>query len=180
MDTQNFALRHLGPNEKELDQMLHMIQAESLDELVAQTVPDAIRIQKPLSLPEAMSEHGFSKHIAALGKQNSVFTSFIGLGYHEAILPGVIQRNILENPGWYTAYTPYQAEIAQGRMEALLNFQTMIVGLTGMELANASLLDESTAAAEAMSLLFGQRTRVQKKQQTNCFFVDENTLPQTK
>ena len=180
MDTQNFALRHLGPNEKELDQMLHMIQAESLDELVAQTVPDAIRIQKPLSLPEAMSEHGFSKHIAALGKQNSVFTSFIGLGYHEAILPGVIQRNILENPGWYTAYTPYQAEIAQGRMEALLNFQTTIVELTGMELANASLLDESTAAAEAMSLLFGQRTRVQKKQQTNCFFVDENTLPQTK
>ena len=160
--------------------MLSLIEASSLEELVTQTVPEAIRLHAPMSLPEAMSEHSFSKHIAALGKHNKVFTSFIGLGYHEAILPGVIQRNILENPGWYTAYTPYQAEIAQGRMEALLNFQTMIVELTGMELANASLLDESTAAAEAMSLLFGQRTRTQKKEHAKLFFVDENTLPQTK
>ena len=180
MDTQNFALRHLGPNKKELDEMLSLIKASSLEELVAQTVPEAIRLNAPMSLPEPMSEHCFSKHITDLGKQNKVFTSFIGLGYHEAILPGVIQRNILENPGWYTAYTPYQAEIAQGRMEALLNFQTMIVGLTGMELANASLLDEATAAAEAMSLLFGQRTRSQKKDNAKLFFVDENTLPQTK
>ena len=160
--------------------MLSLIKASSLEELVTHTVPEAIRLHAPMSLPEAMSEHSFSKHIAALGKHNKVFTSFIGLGYHEAILPGVIQRNILENPGWYTAYTPYQAEIAQGRMEALLNFQTMIVELTGMELANASLLDESTAAAEAMSLLFGQRTRTQKKEHAKLFFVDENTLPQTK
>ena len=160
--------------------MLSLIEASSLEELVTQTVPEAIRLHAPMSLPEAMSEHSFSKHIAALGKHNKVFTSFIGLGYHEAILPGVIQRNILENPGWYTAYTPYQAEIAQGRMEALLNFQTMVVELTGMELANASLLDESTAAAEAMSLLFGQRTRTQKKELTKLFFVDENTLSQTK
>lgn len=180
MDTQNFALRHLGPNKKELDEMLSLVKASSLEELVAQTVPEAIRLNAPMSLPEPMSEHCFSKHITALGKQNKVFTSFIGLGYHEAILPGVIQRNILENPGWYTAYTPYQAEIAQGRMEALLNFQTMIVGLTGMELANASLLDEATAAAEGMSLLFGQRTRAQKKDNAKLFFVDENTLPQTK
>jgi glycine dehydrogenase len=180
MDTQNFALRHLGPNKKELDEMLSVVKASSLEELVTQTVPEAIRLNAPMSLPEPMSEHCFSKHITALGKQNKVFTSFIGLGYHEAILPGVIQRNILENPGWYTAYTPYQAEIAQGRMEALLNFQTMIVGLTGMELANASLLDEATAAAEAMSLLFGQRTRAQKKDNAKLFFVDENTLPQTK
>ena len=180
MDTQNFTIRHLGPNEKELDKMLSLIEASSLEELVTQTVPEAIRLHAPMSLPEAMSEHSFSKHIAALGKHNKVFTSFIGLGYHEAILPGVIQRNILENPGWYTAYTPYQAEIAQGRMEALLNFQTMVVELTGMELANASLLDESTAAAEAMSLLFGQRTRTQKKELAKLFFVDENTLSQTK
>ena len=180
MDTQNFALRHLGPNKKELDEMLSLTKASSLEELVAQTVPEAIRLNAPMSLPVPMSEHCFSKHITDLGKQNKVFTSFIGLGYHEAILPGVIQRNILENPGWYTAYTPYQAEIAQGRMEALLNFQTMIVGLTGMELANASLLDEATAAAEAMSLLFGQRTRAQKKYKAKLFFVDENTLPQTK
>ena len=180
MNTQGFVFRHVGPNEDEIALMLAEINATSVDALVAQTVPDSIRLKKPISLPAAISEHAFSKHISALGKQNSVFSSLIGLGYHEAILPGVIQRNILENPGWYTAYTPYQAEIAQGRMEALLNFQTMVTDLTGMELANASLLDESTAAAEAMSLLFGQRTRPQKKTNASLFFVDENTLPQTK
>ncbi|MDA0779548.1 MAG: aminomethyl-transferring glycine dehydrogenase [Bacteroidetes bacterium] len=180
MNTQGFVFRHVGPNENEEALMLSEINASSVDELVAQTLPEAIRLKQPISLPAAISEHAFSKHISALGKRNKVFSSFIGLGYHEAILPGVIQRNILENPGWYTAYTPYQAEIAQGRMEALLNFQTMVTDLTGMELANASLLDESTAAAEAMSLLFGQRTRAQKKSNTSLFFVDENTLPQTK
>jgi len=180
MDTQNFSLRHIGPNTTEVDEMLSTIKASSLDELIAQTVPEPIRLKKPITLPDAMSEHAFSKHINALGKENKVFTSFIGLGYHEAILPGVIQRNILENPGWYTAYTPYQAEIAQGRMEALLNFQTVVSDLTGMELANASLLDEATAAAEAMGLLYGQRTKEQKKNDAKLFFVDENTLPQTK
>ena len=180
MDTQKFSLRHIGPNAKDVTEMLSEISASSIDELVEQTVPKSIRLKQPIELPAAISEHAFLKHISALGKQNSVFSSFIGLGYHEAIMPGVIQRNILENPGWYTAYTPYQAEIAQGRMEALLNFQTMVTDLTGMELANASLLDESTAAAEAMSLLFGQRTRSQKKNNVSLFFVDENTLPQTK
>lgn len=180
MNTQNFTLRHVGPNEEQEKEMLATIKADSVNELVSQTVPEAIRLKKALSLPAAIGEHEFTKHITALGKKNSVFTSFIGLGYHEAILPGVIQRNILENPGWYTAYTPYQAEIAQGRMEALLNFQTMVTDLTAMEIANASLLDESTAAAEAMSLLFGQRTREQKKNAANRFFVDKNTLPQTK
>lgn len=180
MDTQKFSLRHIGPNAQEVEEMLSTLKAASVDELIAQTVPESIRLTKSFSLPDAVSEHHFSKHIAALGKQNEVFSSFIGLGYHEAILPGVIQRNILENPGWYTAYTPYQAEIAQGRMEALLNFQTMVTDLTGMELANASLLDEATAAAEAMSLLYGQRTREQKKHNASKFFVDENTLPQTK
>lgn len=180
MNTQNFSLRHIGPNAQEVEEMLSTLKAASVDELIAQTVPESIRLTKSFSLPDAVSEHHFSKHIAALGKQNEVFSSFIGLGYHEAILPGVIQRNILENPGWYTAYTPYQAEIAQGRMEALLNFQTMVTDLTGMELANASLLDEATAAAEAMSLLYGQRSREQKKRNASKFFIDENTLPQTK
>ena len=180
METQGFSARHIGPNAKEVADMLSTINADSVEDLVTQTVPEAIRLKQSISLPAAMNEHAFSKHISTLGKRNKVFSSFIGLGYHEAILPGVIQRNILENPGWYTAYTPYQAEIAQGRMEALLNFQTMVTDLTGMELANASLLDESTAAAEAMSLLFGQRSRMQKKNNASLFFVDENTLPQTK
>ena len=180
MDTQRFVFRHIGPSKHDIEEMLRTIDAPSLEALVEQTVPAPIRLSEPLSLPKAMSEHTFMKHIASLGKENMVFSSFIGMGYNEAILPGVIQRNILENPGWYTAYTPYQAEIAQGRMEALLNFQTMVAELTGMELANASLLDEATAAAEAMSMLFGQRTQDQKKRQATLFFVDEDTLPQTK
>lgn len=126
-----------------------------------------------------MTEHEYNIHIHELSKKNKVYKTYIGLGYHPTILPAVIQRNILENPGWYTAYTPYQAEIAQGRLEALLNFQTMVTDLTGMEIANASLLDESTAAAEAMSLLFAVRERDQKKQGINKFFVSENILPQT-
>jgi glycine dehydrogenase len=180
MDSKNFSYRHLGPRPSEKNKMLETINADSLNELVAQTVPESIRLQSPMKLPNAISEYAFSKHISKLGKKNKVFNSFIGLGYNESILPGVIQRNILENPGWYTAYTPYQAEIAQGRMEALLNFQTMVVELTGMELANASLLDEATAAAEAMNLLFGQRSRQQKKEEVNLFFIDNNVLPQTK
>ncbi|AZJ31113.1 glycine dehydrogenase [Tenacibaculum mesophilum] len=179
MNTNSFQLRHIGPRVKDQDQMLQTIGIENLDQLIYETIPDDIRLQKELDLAPAMSEYEYLNHINELGAKNKVFKSYIGLGYHEAILPSVIQRNILENPGWYTAYTPYQAEIAQGRLEALLNYQTMICDLTGMELANASLLDESTAAAEAMALLFDVRERAQKKASVNKFFVSEEILPQT-
>ena len=174
-----FLGRHLGPNEGEIKKMLEKIGVSSLEQLLQETIPESIRLKKPLDLPKGISEYAFSKHIHALGKENRIFTTYIGLGYHQAVTPAVIQRNILENPGWYTAYTPYQAEIAQGRLEALFNFQTMVCDLTGMELANASLLDESTAAAEAMTMLFGARTKEQKKNKAYQFFVDENVLPQT-
>ncbi|CAM1360380.1 Glycine dehydrogenase (decarboxylating) [Tenacibaculum sediminilitoris] len=179
MNTNSFQLRHIGPRVKDQDQMLQTIGIENLDQLIYETIPDDIRLQKELDLAPAMSEYEYLNHINELGAKNKVFKSYIGLGYHEAIIPSVIQRNILENPGWYTAYTPYQAEIAQGRLEALLNYQTMICDLTGMELANASLLDESTAAAEAMALLFDVRERAQKKENVNKFFVSEEVLPQT-
>src|SRR6056300_2055031 len=179
MRTDMFLNRHLGPNEDEVEKMLQKIDAASLTQLLDETIPESIRLQKPLDLPKGISEYEFSKHINKLGKENKIFNTYIGLGYHQCIVPAVIQRNILENPGWYTAYTPYQAEIAQGRLEALFNYQTVVTDLTGMELANASLLDESTAAAEAMSLLFAVRTREQKKNEAHHFFVDENILPQT-
>jgi len=174
-----FAARHIGPRPSEITEMLRAIGAESIDQLMDETIPDNIRLRESMNLPPAMSEQEFMEHIESLGRENSIFKSYIGMGYHGTILPGVIQRNILENPGWYTAYTPYQAEIAQGRLEALLNFQTMVMELTGMDLANASLLDESTAAAEAMSMLFASRTRDQKKNDAVKFFVDEQALPQT-
>ncbi|GLB48799.1 aminomethyl-transferring glycine dehydrogenase [Neptunitalea lumnitzerae] len=179
MRTDSFALRHIGPNENELNQMLTTIGVDNLDQLIYETIPDDIKLNAPLDLPEAMSEQAYLNHLHSIAKKNQIFRSFIGLGYHESITPSVIKRNILENPGWYTAYTPYQAEIAQGRLEALLNFQTMITDLTGMELANASLLDESTAAAEAMTMLFEVRSRAQKKENVNKFFVSEEILPQT-
>ena len=179
MKTDSFALRHIGPNENELQHMLKTIGAESLNQLILETIPEDIRLKKPLNLAPAMTEYEFSNHIAELGNKNKVFKTYIGLGYNQAIVPAVIQRNIFENPGWYTAYTPYQAEIAQGRLEAILNFQTMVIELTGMEIANASLLDEGTAAAEAMALLFDVRTRDQKKNNTCKFFVSEEILPQT-
>jgi len=179
MKTDSFKLRHIGPFKKDLNNMLQTIQADSIDQLIYETVPDDILLKKPLNLDIAMSEQQYSAHIQKLSSKNRVFKTYIGLGYHEACLPAVIQRNILENPGWYTAYTPYQAEIAQGRLEALLNYQTMICDLTGMELANASLLDESTAAAEAMTMLFAVRSRTQKKNNVNKFFVSEEILPQT-
>lgn len=179
MDTTSFALRHIGPDSQEQKEMLNTIGVDSLDQLIYETLPDGIKLKKPLHLDEPMSEHEYLVHIQKLSKKNKVYKTYIGLGYHPTILPAVIQRNILENPGWYTAYTPYQAEIAQGRLEALLNFQTMITDLTGMEIANASLLDESTAAAEAMSMLFAVRDRAQKKAGINKFFVSENILPQT-
>ncbi|GAA4887800.1 aminomethyl-transferring glycine dehydrogenase [Flaviramulus aquimarinus] len=179
MNTNAFALRHIGPREDDQKLMLKTIGADSLDQLIYETIPDDIRLKNGLNLDDPMTEHEYLLHIHELSKKNKAYKTYIGLGYHPTILPAVIQRNILENPGWYTAYTPYQAEIAQGRLEALLNFQTMVIDLTGMEIANASLLDESTAAAEAMSLLFAVRERAQKKAGINKFFVSENILPQT-
>ncbi|MEM0575408.1 aminomethyl-transferring glycine dehydrogenase [Flavobacterium polysaccharolyticum] len=179
MRTDAFALRHIGPRENDLQHMLKTIGVDSIERLVYETLPDDIRLKAPLQLDPAMTEYEFANHIQELGNKNKVFQSYIGLGYHQAIVPAVIQRNIFENPGWYTAYTPYQAEIAQGRLEAILNFQTMVIELTGMEIANASLLDEGTAAAEAMALLFDVRTRDQKKNNTNKFFISEEILPQT-
>ncbi len=179
MQTNSFALRHIGPRENDIKSMLKTIGVDTLDELITQTIPDDIRLENELNLDKEISEYEYLQHINELGAKNKVFKSYIGLGYHEAIVPSVIQRNILENPGWYTAYTPYQAEIAQGRLEALLNYQTMVCDLTGMELANASLLDEGTAAAEAMALLFDVRERPLKKAGANKFFVSEEILPQT-
>ena len=179
MNTNAFALRHIGPREDDQKLMLETLGLEALDQLIYETIPDDIRLKKDLDLDEPMTEHEYLLHVHELSKKNKVYKTYIGLGYHPTILPAVIQRNILENPGWYTAYTPYQAEIAQGRLEALLNYQTMVIDLTGMEIANASLLDESTAAAEAMSLLFAVRERDQKKAGVNKFFVSENILPQT-
>jgi glycine dehydrogenase len=179
MDTTSFALRHIGPNLDEQKGMLNTIGVDSIDQLVSETIPTGIRLKKDLDLDPAMSEQEYLSHIRKLSQLNKIYKSYIGLGYHPSNLPAVIQRNILENPGWYTAYTPYQAEIAQGRLEALLNFQTMVIDLTGMEIANASLLDEGTAAAEAMSLLFAVRERAQKKAGVNKFFVSDLVLPQT-
>ena len=174
-----FASRHIGIREENLPEMLRTIGVESIKDLINQTIPDDIRLSSALELDDPMSEHAFLTHIHQLSSKNKVFKSYIGLGYHESLTPSVIQRNILENPGWYTAYTPYQAEIAQGRLEALLNFQTMVCDLTGMELANASLLDESTAAAEAMTMLYDIRSREQKRDNVLKFFVSEEVLPQT-
>ncbi|WP_415060897.1 aminomethyl-transferring glycine dehydrogenase [Flavobacterium sp.] len=179
MKTDAFALRHLGPRESDLNYMFKTIGVENFEQLIYETIPDDIRLKKDLDLEPALTEYEYLNHIQELGKKNKVFKTYIGLGYHPTIVPAVIQRNIFENPGWYTAYTPYQAEIAQGRLEAILNFQTTVIELTGMEIANASLLDEGTAAAEAMALLLDVRTRDQKKNNVNKFFVSEEILPQT-
>jgi len=179
MRTDAFALRHIGPSENDLQHMFKTIGVDSLEQLIYETVPDNILLKNPLNLDAPLSEYEYLNHIQELGKKNKVFKSYIGLGYHPTVIPAVIQRNIFENPGWYTAYTPYQAEIAQGRLEAILNFQTTVIELSGMEIANASLLDESTAAAEAMALLFDVRTRDQKKNNVCKFFVSEEILPQT-
>jgi len=179
MKTDSFVLRHNGPRDKEVLEMIKTIGVSSIDELIDKTIPSDIRLKNNLNLPKAMSEYEYMSHIQMLAGKNKLFKNYIGLGYHPTILPGVIQRNILENPGWYTAYTPYQAEIAQGRLEALLNYQTMISELTGMELANASLLDEGTAASEAMTMLFNTRSKNQLKINAVKFFVSEEVLPQT-
>jgi len=175
--TDQFITRHNGSNAQDIQAMLAKINAPSMDALIDQTVPAAIRLKAPLNLPEGLSEYGFLQHLRGIAAKNKLNKSYIGLGYYDTILPPVIQRNVLENPGWYTAYTPYQAEIAQGRLEALLNFQTMIVDLTGMEIANASLLDEATAAAEAMTMLHGLRARGDEAK--NSFFVSHECFPQT-
>jgi glycine dehydrogenase len=177
--TDKFVGRHNGPRASDITAMLEKIGASSVDELIAQTVPAEIRLKKPLNLPGGMSEYQYHKHLRGIAAKNRLFSTYIGLGYYNTIVPAVIQRNILENPGWYTAYTPYQAEISQGRLEALLNFQTMIMDLTGMEIANASLLDEATAAAEAMAMLFHHRSREVVDSGSNKFFVSDACFPQT-
>jgi glycine dehydrogenase len=174
VESDSFVQRHIGPNTAQIEQMLKVLGFDSLDALIEQTVPPAIRLQQPLKLPQAQSENAALAQLKAIASKNKVFRSFIGMGYHDCITPSVILRNILENPGWYTAYTPYQAEIAQGRLEALLNFQTAIIDLTGLEIANASLLDEGTAAAEAMGLSYGLC-----KTKANAFFVSSDCHPQT-
>jgi glycine dehydrogenase len=179
MALDNFIKRHNGPRDHEIDQMIKKIGVSSFDELIDKTVPKAIRLDKPMAIGKGMSEFEYSKKIKRIASKNKLYKSFIGLGYYDTILPAVIQRNILENPSWYTSYTPYQAEISQGRLEALLNFQTVVMDLTGMELANASLLDEATAASEAMIMLFNGRPRAQAKAGANVFFIDENMFPQT-
>ena len=179
MKTELFLNRHVGPNAFEVKEMLKYIGVDSLKTLIDETIPENIRLEKGIDLEAEMSEADYLMHLKNISSKNKVFKTYIGLGYNRSYMPAVIQRNILENPGWYTAYTPYQAEIAQGRLEALLNFQTMISDLTGMELANASLLDESTAAAEAMSLLYSVRTRDQKKNNSVKFFVSDDIFPQT-
>jgi glycine dehydrogenase len=179
MNTQQFVNRHISLNESDTKEMLNRIGVSSMSELISQTIPDSIRLQKDLNISEPLSEYEMLAHSKDLASKNLMFDNYIGFGYHNVILPSVIQRNILENPSWYTAYTPYQAEIAQGRLEALLNYQTMVVSLTGLPIANASLLDESTAAAEAMHMFFESRTKDQKKSEAVKFFVSDLVLPQT-
>jgi len=179
MKTDSFVERHLGPTKTEVQEMLKTIGVDTLDALIDNTIPPHIRLKDPLKLPQPMSEYEFSNHIQHLASKNKLYKNYIGLGYHSTILPAVIQRNIFENPSWYTSYTPYQAEISQGRLEALLNYQTMVTDLTGMEIANSSLLDEGTAAAEAMTMLYNARSRDQKKRNASQFFVSDDVLPQT-
>lgn len=179
MTTDKFVSRHNGPRENEINAMLKKIGTSSIEELINQTVPSQIRLKQALQVAPAMSEYQYAKHLKQLGKKNKQFRSYIGLGYYNTILPAVIQRNILENPGWYTAYTPYQAEIAQGRLEAILNFQTMVIDLTKMPIANASLLDEATAAAEAVFMFYSNRSREKAKINANKFFVSNTCNPQT-
>lgn len=172
---ERFEDRHISPSEADVPAMLQTIGVDSIDELIDKTIPENIRLKSPLALPSALSEVDYLKKMKQLASKNKVFKSYIGQGYYDVNLPTVILRNVLENPGWYTQYTPYQAEIAQGRLQALLNFQTAVIDLTGMEIANASLLDEATAAAEAMFMQYS----IRKNKQANTFFVSENIFPQT-
>jgi glycine dehydrogenase len=175
-----FERRHIGTSESDAKQMLKTLKVNSLDELINQTVPANIRLPKALDLPEALSEFDYLQELKLTALQNRVMRNYIGMGYHGTITPSVIARNVFHNPGWYTQYTPYQAEIAQGRLESLLNFQTMVCDLTGLPIANASLLDEATAAAEAMTMFFHEKNkRAKAGEEALEFFVDENVMPQT-
>ncbi|RYY23311.1 MAG: glycine dehydrogenase (aminomethyl-transferring), partial [Chitinophagaceae bacterium] len=176
---QEFRTRHIGPNELETSQMLKETGNDSLEELIDKTIPPAIRLQTPLQNPEPQSEYEYLQELKKVAAGNKVFKTYIGQGYYGTITPSVILRNVFENPGWYTQYTPYQAEISQGRLESLLNFQTVIGDLTGLPLANASLLDEGTAAAEAMSMIYHHVNKTDEATQPK-FFVDNNIFPQTK
>ncbi len=179
MITNNFIERHNGIRKDDELKMLEKIGIDSADKLIDETIPPSIRLKNELNISDGLNEYEYLQHLKGLGAKNKVFKSFIGMGYYNTIMPGVIQRNLLENPGWYTSYTPYQAEISQGRLEALLNFQTVVTDLTGLEIANASLLDESTAAAEAMIMLFNSRSRQAIKEGVNKFFVSQRCFPQT-
>ena len=175
-----FQNRHIGvTNSSDLNEMLKVIGVDSVEELISQVIPASIRLKKPLALPEGMSEYEFTSHITALAAKNQQLRSFIGMGYYPTAVPAVVSRNVFENPAWYTSYTPYQAEISQGRLEALLNYQTAILSLTGMQIANCSLLDEATAAAEAMLMMYALRSREAVKQGRNQLFVDKDIFPQT-
>jgi len=175
----SFSERHIGPRPNDQEAMLKALGLSSMEQLIEQTIPSAIRLNNTMDLPQAMNESELLEHMKSIGQKNKNYRSYIGLGYYNTIMPGVIQRNILENPGWYTAYTPYQAEIAQGRLEAILNFQTMVCDLTAMDIANASLLDEGTAAAEAMIMLYNSRSREKKTANANVFLVSKDCFPQT-
>lgn len=179
MITNNFVHRHNGPDTMEIDAMLKKTGVSSIDQLIDETIPASIRLKEPMNLPEGMNEYQFLNHLKDIASRNKIYRSYIGMGYYNTVTPGVILRNILENPGWYTAYTPYQAEISQGRLEALLNFQTMVSNLTGLPIANASLLDEGTAGAEAMIMLFNSRDRDAVKRGAKKFFVSDGLFPQT-
>ncbi len=179
MGTDKFLSRHLGPREEEIELMLEKIGVKSLDQLISETIPASIMPETMIPKFEAMNEYEYLNHIKQLASKNRIFKTYIGLGYYNTATPSVVWRNIFENPSWYTSYTPYQAEISQGRLEALLNFQTVVSDLTGCELANASLLDEATAAAEAMIMMFNLRSRDAVKQGKNVLFVDSNIFPQS-
>ena len=174
-----FQHRHIGPDENETAEMLKVIGKSSIEELIEATIPQDIHLKKPLQTSEPHSEHEYLRELKLVAQKNKLFRSFIGQGYYGTITPSVILRNVFENPGWYTQYTPYQAEISQGRLESLLNFQTMVTDLTALPLANASLLDEATAAAEAMTMMFHHVNRTDQITQPK-FFVDNNIFPQTK
>src|SRR3954449_7427391 len=178
-DFERFQSRHIGPDAEETAAMLKAVGAASLDSLIDEAIPARIRLKAPLNLPEGESEHQFLSELQTIASRNKIARSFIGYGYYDTITPSVILRNVLENPGWYTPYTPYQAEIAQGRLESLLNFQTMVTDLTGMEVANASLLDEATAAAEAMTMLRRVTTKKLPAQERPLFLVSDRCFPQT-